>query len=66
LGNYSELSYELNQDIGWRIFGLYLISFIYRVFTFRKLSRQMNKLFREINEVKKKLEKLEKKPVKKP
>jgi len=41
-------------------FGLYVITFIYRIFTFRKLTRQMNKLFREINEVKKRLEKLEK------
>lgn len=45
-------------------FGLYVITFIYRIFTFRKLSRQMKKLFNEIAEVKRRLGKLEKKKVK--
>lgn len=46
-------------------FGLYVITFIYRIFTFRKLTRQMNKLFREINEVKNRLGNLEHKRNKK-
>jgi len=41
-------------------FGLYVIIFIYKIFTFRKLSRQMEKLFNELNGIKKRLGKLEK------
>jgi len=42
-------------------FGLYIITFIYRIFTFRKLTRQMDKLFKELSEIKRRLKKLEKK-----
>ena len=42
------------------LFGLYVITFIYRIFTFRKLSRQMKKIFNELAEVKKRLGRLEK------
>ena len=42
-------------------FGLYVITFIYRVITFRKLTKQMNKLFSELSEIKIRLEKLENK-----
>jgi len=43
------------------LFGLYVMMFIYRIFTFRKLSRQMKKLFKELNEIKVRLDKIEKK-----
>jgi len=41
-------------------FGIYVITFVYRIFTFRKLTRQMNRIFREISEVKKRLDRIEK------
>lgn len=46
-------------------FGLYVIILIYRIFTFRKLSKQMEKLFKEINDVKKSVARLERKGKKK-
>jgi hypothetical protein len=43
------------------LFGLYVIEFVYRFFFFRKLRKEMNRLFEEIHEVKERLGRMEKK-----
>ena len=43
------------------IFGVYVISLIYRIVTFRMLGKKIDKLFEELNLIKKKIDKIEKK-----